>query len=142
MQCEGGYMLADLLQYLIDNIPNGNKKTFADMMNGYAVNKGLLKSLEDIFGIADHPSFVKYFEGFCQKYINDIETCQYAYSVANPGDKLVMEKLYHDPAHPVMRVKKFGYVGSAKCYAFMVKTFRMIAQPGQNSEYNLFAVPP
>ena len=141
VQCEGGYMLADLLQYLIDNIPNGNKKTFADMMNGYAVNKGLLKSLEDIFGIADHPSFVNYFEGFCQKYINDIETCQYAYSVANPGDKLVMEKLYHDPAHPVMRVKKFGYVGSAKCYAFMVKTFRMIAQPGQNSEYNLFAVP-
>ena len=87
VQCEGGYMLADLLQYMLDNQPNRRDTLdFAKMMNRYSVYKGLVKSIRDIFCIDTDPQFVKYFEGFCRQYIDDIETRQYAYRMQQAGD--------------------------------------------------------
>ena len=141
VQCEGGYMLADLLQYMLDNQPNRRDTLdFAKMMNRYSVYKGLVKSIRDIFCIDTDPQFVKYFEGFCRQYIDDIETRQYAYRMQQAGDRLVMPDVEHDPSHCVMRIKNLGEKGGTTGYPFMANTFRIKAKPGQRKPYNLFAV--
>lgn len=143
-----GYMLADLLQYLLDNQPNKRDTLdFAKMMQRYGVNKGLLKSLRDIFSIADDQGFVKYYEGFCQKYISSIEFKQYAYRMQQAGDGLVLPNVEHKPDHCVMRLTNFGEKCTSTGYPFMANTFRIIAKnpnaSGSNARrpaYNLFTV--
>ena len=146
VQNECGYMLADLLQYIWDKKPNPRDTLdFAKMMNRYAVDKGLLKSLEDIFGIDGDLAFVKYYEGFCQKYIGEIEKKQYSYRMMDAGDHLVLPDVEHRPDHCIMRVKNLGEKGSQKGYPFMVNAFRILAKNQNNTSprqrYNLFAVP-
>ncbi|MCR4957323.1 MAG: hypothetical protein K6B13_01765 [Prevotella sp.] len=140
-----GYMLADLMQYLWDHQPNPRDTLdFAKMMNRYALHKGVVKSFEDIFGIEDDLAFTKYYEGFCQKFINDIEGKQHAYRLQNAGDHLVMPNVEHTPDHCVMRVKNLGEKGSQTGFPFMVNTFRIIAKvPSREvprQRYNLMAV--
>ena len=146
VQSECGYMLADLLQLLWDKKPNPRDTLdFAKMMNRYAVDKGLVKSLEDIFGIENDLAFVKYYEGFCQKYIGEIENKQYSYRMMDAGDHLVLPNVEHRPDHCIMRVKNLGEKGGQKGYPFMVNAFRILAKnqnsSGPRQRYNLFAVP-
>lgn len=148
VQCEGGYMLADLLQYMLDHQPNKRDTLdFAKMMNRYSVTKGLVKSIRDIFGIASDQLFVKYYEGFCRQYISNIETRQYSYRMQQANDHLVMPDVEHDPAHCVMRINHLGEKGGSKGYPFMANTFRIKIkiERGRNTgqsrkPYNLFAV--
>ena len=148
VQHERGYMLADMLQYLWDHQPNPSDTIdFDKMTNRYAYHKGILKTMQDIFGIEGDAAFAKYYEGFCQKFISEIEQRQERYRKKAAGDHLVLPNVQHDPSHCVMRVKDLGEKGSATGNPFMVNTFRIEAKPADGrygpanrDNYNLFAV--
>jgi len=137
---ERGYMLADLLQFIWDNQPNpSDTLDFAKMMNRYSVNKGIFKTTKDIFGIENNQDFAKYYEGFCEKFIDEIEERQSEYRKKSNGDGLVMPNVEHDPQHCIMRVDKLGEKCSTTAQPFMVNTFRIIAKGNSQRRYNLFA---
>ncbi len=143
---ERGYMMADMLQYLWEKKPNPRDTLdFAKMMNRYAVNKGMLKSMQDIFGIDGDRAFTKYYEGFCEKYISEIDTRQQSYRMQMAGDHLVLPNVEHTPNHCIMRVNNLGEKGGPKGYPFMVNTFHIVAKATDRNvprqRYSLFAIP-
>ena len=145
---ERGYMMADMLQYLWDEHPNpSDTLDFSKMMNRYSANKGILKTMQDIFGINDDITMIKLYEGFCQKFISEIEQRQEMYRKKAAGDHLVLPNVQHDPSHCIMRVKGLGEKGSTTGQPYMVNTFRIEAKPADGrhgpadrDNYNLFAV--
>ncbi|MCR4808682.1 MAG: hypothetical protein K5896_02340 [Prevotella sp.] len=135
-----GYMMADMLEYLWDNRPNPRDTiTFDKMMNHYSINKGIFKTMKDVFGIENDQDFTKYYEGFCEKFIDEIENRQSKYRKISNGDGLVMPNVEHDPQHCIMRVDKLGERCGNTAQPFMVNTFRIVAKDGAQRRYNLFA---
>ena len=135
-----GYMMADMLEYLWDNRPNPRDTiTFDKMMNHYSANKGIFKTMKDVFGIGNDQDFTKYYEGFCEKFIDEIEERQSKYRKKSNGDGLVMPNVEHDPQHCIMRVDKLGEQCSTTAQPFMVNTFRIMAKGNSQRRYNLFA---
>ncbi len=146
VQHERGYMLADMMQYLWDHQPNPRDTLdFDKMTNRYSYHKGILKTMQDVFGIDGDAAFTKYYEGFCEKYIAEIARQQEKYRKKMAGDGLVMSNQVHTPERCVMRVKNLGEKGGSTGYPFMINTFCMIAKPASGQTglqgYNLFAVP-
>ncbi len=140
VQHERGYMLADLMQFLWDHQPNpSDTLDFDKMTNRYAYYKGILKTMKDIFGIENDQDFTKYYEGFCEKFIDEIEERQSEYRKKSNGDGLVMPNVEHDPQHCIMRVDKLGERCGNTAQPFMVNTFRIVAKDGGQRRYNLFA---
>ena len=116
LNIEGGYMLGDLLQFLLDK---KGEVTFPDMMDRYAYNKTFSQSLMDIFGINTEGAFASLYEEFCQKHMADIVSKQSQYS-ANDGYKyMTLPGQKHDMDNCVMRIKRFGHV-DAKTNIFMM----------------------
>ena len=140
VQHERGYMLADLLQHIWEKPPHpSDTLDFDKMTNRYAYQKGILKTTKDIFGIESDLDFTKYYERFCEKFIDEIEERQSEYRKKSNGDGLVMPNVEHDPQHCIMRVDKLGEQCGTTAQPFMVNTFRIIAKGDSLRRYNLFA---
>ena len=144
---EGGYVLADLLDYMNDT---KEEKNFEQMMQGYSYLDGFLGSLKAVWGVGSDQAFVQYFEGFCQKYAKDICNRQSGFSHDPANAHLVIRDQEQSPNHCVIRLKgsDFGYNGKQKAYAFSVKSLKINAKsrqtaqvgPNQAEPYSLFAV--
>ena len=138
---DGGYMLADMLDYMN---ATKEKKNFEQMMQGYDHTAGFLGSLKAVWGIADDRAFLPYFEKFCQKHIKEICARQAKYS-SNPSYTSILTDRKQDAHYCVTRLWGHELVyKQGKGASFCAKALRINAKPIGNSQlqpYNLYAKP-
>ncbi|MCR5679888.1 MAG: hypothetical protein K6G08_06745 [Prevotella sp.] len=142
---DGGYMLGDFLQFMLDRSP----KTMEQIMLGYAYNLGFAGSVRNIWQVQSDATFVGLFEAFCQKYMKEIADRQAMHTATRTNGLIPPQK--HSPAHCIMRVRDFGrqttqsnsgFGGIATwASAFCVKTVKIVADSTSHRRYSLFAVP-
>lgn len=136
---EAGYMLADLVQYLLDHQYD---RTLHYIMSNYEYKKSLADNLMKIFD-AKPDQFRKLYEGFCQEYIKEIVHMQ---GTAKSDDyaRIVIGEQKHSKESPICRLKDFGHTAS-KAYPFAVKTTTLYSTVDKDSRaksrYSLFAIP-
>lgn len=133
----GGYMLADLIQYLCDH---KKKVSFDDIMNGYAYNKSFLQDMKDIFGIPNDRDFYNLYEKFCWKYMAEIVKAQEPLMLKSNANYLVPIQV-HSSATPIRRLRNLGHNGKNNAYPFAVKAVKLKAKEKPLRPYHLFAVP-
>jgi hypothetical protein len=141
---DDGYMLSQLVQYLCEHVPGGNKVTFDHMMNNYSYEKTFLQDMKDIFGIKSDRDFMKYYEGFCKEKMFEIVEHQKAYQgnvmasdktdvrlrykhIKGDAFKYLPNSRFHTPSACVMRIGgdyhyDFEHNGSGRAYPFCVKS--------------------
>ena len=141
---DAGYMMGQLVQYLCEHVPDGDKVTFDHMMNTYANNKTFLQDMMDIFGIKTEHEFAKYYEGFCKEKMEEIVTRQKEYQgkvgkadVSNNyeakfgrGGWDLPNSRFHSPSTCVMRLggnyKDFYHHGTDRAYPFCAKSITLL----------------
>ena len=105
-QTKGGYMLGDLVQFLLDKC---GEVSFPDMMNRYAFNKSFAQSLMDIFQITSESAFCKLYEEFCEKHMGEIFTKQSNASTNSTYRYMTLPEQKFDMDKCIVRIKHFGH---------------------------------
>lgn len=106
LNVEGGYMLGDLLQFLLDK---KGDVSFPDMMERYAYNKTFAQSLMDIFNINTEGAFTKLYEEFCEKHIIAILAEHKIASNNDAYQAFTIPDQKHNMDQCVVRIKHFGH---------------------------------
>ncbi len=131
---EGGYMLGDLLQWMLDHV---GKRDANQMMEGYTFDKGFAKSVMDVWGLSES-QFDDCFKGFCETHMKEIaeQQAQFGKNWRNTTDPIIHD-VTHSPGNPVVRITDFGNQNP-----LTVKTVHFVGDSSALIKpYTLFAVP-
>ena len=139
---DGGYMLADLVDYLLEHKKvNGKTVSLSRMMKGNIFEQPLTHALLDIFDIKDYAELNELYDGFIAQHAAETGNRQgRAYDLThNPN---LLPSINFMMTDPVQQIKNYGFRGQQKVEPYCAKVVHISDSSLLEQPYTLFALIP